>query len=236
VQDPGNAVAVDRSGPAERKEREGPRVLAVLYGVDAGGVRHALVDKLVNAPRGLGHAEFERPCDSISECPLGGHAVQVHAAPEEEIRVQVAEDQVGVGDGWLGPAEPVAGWPRAGARAVWPNFQKAHGVEARDRAATGADLDQLDDGHLDGQAATLLEAVLAVHLEFGRRQRLAVLDHAELGSRSTHVEGEQVLDVGKLAVVGGGQRARGRPGLEQADRETNGCLNRGNSARRKHEK
>ena len=51
------------TGPAPPKAKNGKsaRILAVLDGVDPRGVRHVLVDDLVDPPGGLGHGHAERP-------------------------------------------------------------------------------------------------------------------------------------------------------------------------------
>src|SRR5205823_2123713 len=81
--------------------------------------------------------------------------------------------EIGVGDGGLRSAEPVAGRAGLGAGAARPDLQEPDLVHVRDRAAAGADLDQLDRRDADRQAAALDEPLLARRLEAVRRARLA---------------------------------------------------------------
>ena len=66
--------------------------------------------------------------------------------PAKRVDVDLADGDVGVGDGRLGAAAAVAGRARLGAGAVGPDLDALQGVDAGDRAAAGADLHHLDDG------------------------------------------------------------------------------------------
>ena len=143
--------------------------------------------------------------------------VEPHLAAEEEVGVEIAEHEVGVGHGRLGAAEAVGHGTGAGARALRPHHEPAQRVHAGDGASAGADLDHLDDRDLDREPAALLEVVAAVDLELRRDQRLAVRDHARLGGGAAHVEGEEVLVAEEHAVVGGGEGAGGGAGLDEPD-------------------
>ena len=127
-------------------------------------------------------------------------------------------------------AAPVAGRPGIGARGIGPDLEQPERVDARDRAAAGADLDHLDHGQVDRQPGALLEAVAAVDLEAVRQQRLAPVDHRELGGGAAHIEGEEILVAGRGAEGRRGQRSPGGTALQQADREARGRLDRGQRA------
>ena len=105
----------------------------------------------------------------------------------------------------------------------------------RDRAAAGADLDQLDGGDLHGQAGAAQEALLARRLEAVGDQRLAVVDQRELGRRAAHVEGEHALEAGVAAEPGAGQRARRRAAFQQLHRRALGLAHMGQAAVRQHQ-
>ena len=155
---------------------------------------------------------------------LGGAQIERHAPAKEEGRVEIAEQQVGVGDRRPHAAPAVARRTRVGARAVWPNFQQSETIDARNRAAARANLDQIHNRDLHRQPAALLESILAVDFELRRGHRLAVFDDAQLGRRATHVEGQQVADARELAVVRTGQRP---PGADSAaERKPAGGLDR----------
>src|SRR5947208_3285429 len=70
--------------------------------------------------------------------------VERHSAAEEVAGVQVAQDQVGVGDGWLRPTKAIARRARVRPGRVRADLEQAQGIHARDGAATGANLDHLD--------------------------------------------------------------------------------------------
>ena len=110
------------TGPAPPNANSGrPRgSLPRSIGVHARGAGHALVDELVDAPgrlarRSCPSGSAMRVCDRRVARPRRSSCMP---AAEEERRVEVAEHQVGVGDGRLGAAAAVAGGPGIGARAA----------------------------------------------------------------------------------------------------------------------
>ena len=226
---------MDRTGAAEREQGELLDVLAALDRVDACRGRHVLVDQLVNPPGRAHRLEAERPADPRFDRARRGRGIEAHLAAEKELRVEIAEHQIGIGHGRLVAALPVAGRARIGAGAVRPDLEQPEAVDPGDAAAAGADLDHLDHRHLDRQAAALLEAVLAVDLEICRDQGFAMLDQAGLGGGAAHVEREQARAVDQPAVVGGGERAGGRAGLDQAHGEAAGGLDVAHAAVRLHD-
>ena len=145
--------------------------------------------------------------------------VEAHAAAEEGGRVEVAEHEVGVGHRRLAAAEAVAGRAGIGARRVGADGDESERVDPGDRAAAGADLDHVDHGDAHRQARAALQPVHAVDLELLRDQRLAALDHAELGRRAAHVERDQIADRAGRAERRRRERAARGPGLEQAHGE-----------------
>src|ERR671913_435368 len=71
--------------------------------MSARGIRHILVDNLVNAPGDLfdGHAESPpKAAESITR----RIDIQLHLTAKKIARIEVAENQIGVGDRWFGAA------------------------------------------------------------------------------------------------------------------------------------
>jgi hypothetical protein len=94
--------------------------------------------------------------------------VELHPAAEEEVGVDAAEHDVGVGGGGLAAAAAVAGRAGHGAGALRPDAQQPALVDPGDRAAAGADGADVDHRHLDRQAPLDLEARWCTMLH-GRR-------------------------------------------------------------------
>src|SRR5262249_59187698 len=121
-----------------------------------------------------------------------------HGAAGQRRRVQVAEDDVGVGDGRLGAAEVVAerSWRRT--RAARADLQRAPRVAPDDRAAAGANLSEIDSGNPQQIAASGEEPRAvhdpAAHLIFGGPADRAVLDDRCLGGGAAHVERDQLVE------------------------------------------
>src|SRR5262249_57443741 len=95
----------------------------------------------------------------------------------------------GVGWGARRPlaAAAVAGGPRVGARAARPDMQPAVFVTPRERAAAGADLDDIDYGELHRLAGEFV----ADHVAFGDR-RDSYGDQRGLGGGAAHVEADRL--------------------------------------------
>ena len=145
--------------------------------------------------------------------------METHLAAEEIVGVEVAEQQVRVGDRRQRAACAVAGRPWIGARAVGADPQQAKRVDPGDAAAAGADLDQVDRWRLEKQAAALLETAHAGHLELRRARRLAAGDQRDLGGRAAHIESQDVGRAEPLGKMRGDRDASSGPGLDQPDRE-----------------
>ena len=149
---------------------------------------------------------------------VGGLDRQGDAAREPG-GIEVAEEEVGVGDGGLGAAAAVARGPGHRARRLRPDAQRAAGIDPRDAAAARADLGEVDgrDLHREpGAGARAAEAALAAHLEVVGDRGLAVAHDADLGGGAAHVEGDDRRRADEPLDEPGGGDARGAAGLERA--------------------
>ena len=63
--------------------------------------------------------------------------VQPLASSQEVAGIEVAQDEVGIGDRWGRATLPVAGWAGIGSGAFWPDMQNAAEVSMRDGATAG---------------------------------------------------------------------------------------------------
>ena len=216
-----------RPGAAEGDQREVARIAAALDRDRADRVLHVARDRLVHAPRGVLGAEPERRADVVGDGLASRGDVERHLAGEEVGRVEIAEHEVRVGDRRPLAADAVTDRPRVGARALGPDLDDPQ-PDARDAAAAGADLDQVDGGRHHRQAGAVAHQGL-VDLEDALHARLAALDEAGLGGRPAHVEGDEVGAVEAAADPRGERHAGRRAGLERADREAHD-LRRGGQA------
>src|SRR5207247_10984522 len=111
----------------------------------------------VDPPRCHRAVEAEGAGDVLAGAAAGGLPIQAHAPAQEELGVEIAEQEVRVGDRREATPEAVAGGTGVGARAVGTDLQEAHPVHARDRPAARADLDQLDHWDAEREPGALLE-------------------------------------------------------------------------------
>ena len=104
----------------------------------------------MDAPRGARRAHAQRLGDPGLDGLFGSGAIEGQASTEKEPRIEVSQEQVSIGNRRFCPTAAIARRTRIRPGAVWPDFQQPEAVDARDRPAAGANLDQVDHGHLDG--------------------------------------------------------------------------------------
>ena len=111
--------------------------------------------------------------------------VEPHLAAGKACRIENAECQQRVGKGGLGPAAAVAGRPRCRAGTFRSDAKCAALVDAGNRAAAGADFDDIDHRHLHriaGRDAGMLELVFAIE------RRTVVMDQRAFRRRAADIE------------------------------------------------
>src|SRR5215211_4548919 len=86
----------------------------------------------------------ERVCDLLRERGPGPFGVELERTTDEMPGVDVAEQDVGVGDRGRLAAQVVANRAGKSAGALWPGLQRATGIDPDMRAATGPDLGEVD--------------------------------------------------------------------------------------------
>ena len=110
-----------------------------------GGVRHVLFDDLGNAEGRQRDVEVERRADMALDGGSAQRRVEAIVPPANlsgSMRPSTTLASVTAG----GAAQPIAGWAGIGTGAFRSDGDAFHGVDARQRAAAGADLDHLDHG------------------------------------------------------------------------------------------
>ena len=95
----GDAIAMHRTRAAEGEDRQPPRIAAALQGVHPRRAGHHLVDDLVDPPGGLLDAQPQRLGHVAADRLPRRLDVERHRPAEEEAGIEVAEDEIGVGDG-----------------------------------------------------------------------------------------------------------------------------------------
>ena len=143
----GERDTVQRAGAAERHEREFPRIDAARHRVGADGQRHVRVDDLDDAERGVLDRQAERLRHLRFDGLVREVGIERQVAAEHLVGVEAAENDLRVGDGRLLAAFAVARRARLGARRARPDVKAARGIDVGDRAATGADRDEIDHRH-----------------------------------------------------------------------------------------
>ncbi len=159
---------VQRTGAAIGDQHEIAGIEAALGGDALDGIGHRGRGNAQDAVGGCTRAHAERLADPHFERALGGGGIELHLAAEEAIGAEPAEHQIGVGHRRLGAAEAVAGRARRRAGALRADAQRAV-VDAGDRAAAGADLENIHHRDLHRQ-----RPLVAADQRRAGGQRLAV--------------------------------------------------------------
>src|SRR6516165_9101320 len=101
--------------PAETQKRKTPWIDTAAQGHQADAIRHFQIDHAVNSGRGLQTREAKRVRQSVDRGLRCGRVERTLPAHERS-RVEIAENDVCVGNGRSRPAIAVAGWTRYRAR------------------------------------------------------------------------------------------------------------------------
>src|SRR5690606_17366771 len=151
----GNGTGVNRTCAAEGKYRKVPWIEPLLEQREPdGGSGTGVRDGYDPAGRRLCF-EAEWPGELFLDRPSRTLQIERHRSAQKIFRIEAAEHQVGVGDGRLAAAAPVADWTRVRAGALGSDRDALRGVDPRDGAAAGADRANLDHRHPHGQPVDL---------------------------------------------------------------------------------
>src|SRR4051812_2902799 len=88
------------------------------------------------------------------DCGFGRTNVQADATTKEVIWVEPAKHEIGVSDGRLESTSPITGWSGISARALWADSKYSADIDPSDRAATCADLYEVDNRRSNRVART----------------------------------------------------------------------------------
>ena len=152
-----------------------------------------------------------RPIDVELHPPFQEEVVR--DAPEHELRVRIRR---------LPAPLPVTGGAGVGARALRPAPRVAGGIEPGDRAAAGADRDDVDRREADRHAP--------LEVEGPRQLRLSVPDDGDVRARAAHVEAHDVAPAARSRDRGARDHAGRRPRVQRLDRRTLGVIGRHRAA------
>src|SRR5208337_5130675 len=140
---------------AECYQRKFARIVSALDGDDAQSPLHVGIHHAYD-PRGellqaQMRALFLQP---LRRDLARSFEVECELAAQKTVRTKASHQQVGIGHGGLGSAT-VADWPRIGAGRFWSHAQRASGIEASQRAASGAHGVNLEHGNSHGKTSHL---------------------------------------------------------------------------------
>src|SRR5712692_1119924 len=183
---------MDRTRAAEGYQRVFARIASALGRYCAQHARHRRIRHLRNSVCDAFDVELERPGKLALDRRLRCFAIDLELRAGDRLGIHVTQQHVGIRDGRLGAAAPIAYRTRFGAGAARAYAQRATVVDPRDTAAACSRLHDVYRGHAhnvsaateepgaDGRAGAYLPARLF--------ERLPVLDEACLDRRPAHVE------------------------------------------------
>ena len=200
------AAAADQHGLA--------RIDALIDGDVLDGVDHVLADDIEDGGGGLVRADTERSAHLLGNRRRRAVGIERDGAAQEEVGVDVAQRERGVGQGRLAAALTVAGGARHRARAVGADVQHAARIDPGDGAAAGANAAHVDGGEARHVAANA-----------GAEPRLPGPGDPPLADQRDVIAGAaRVGDDGHaLVALGGSEGAAGdgrhrRAGVQRVDR------------------
>ena len=169
---------MQRPAAAGRHQDGAPRILAMFGEMHPRGVGHRFADHLVDRQRAI----LDRNSELFGNRAKGltGPAyVETQGSARESVRIEIAENDICVGDGRFRSPLSVAGRTRPRFGGAGPDMQQVERIEIGDRAAARADFDEIDAGQEDRQAASLRGTRGPRHFQMGgpdrMRQALAVV-------------------------------------------------------------
>ena len=171
-------------------------------------------------PKRRGHGVHRERCGHVAvDRGASRRHVEPHRAAGEALRVEPPHDGVRIRHRGVSAAAAITGRAGFGAGTGRSHLNAAQLVDRGDGATAGADFHHLDHRHTQRQAAALLEAVAAPHLERPRHQRCVVVDEADLRRGAPHVERQRLGEPQALSNPARQDGAAGRPGFHQPDGE-----------------
>ena len=179
---------------------------------------HLGVDDSVDRRCRFDRAHVEAVADGCQRM-FGCRAVERHSSTEKILGIDIAEDQVCVGDGRYRAAVAITRGPRRGAGALRSYTQQATRIDPRHAPAARPDRMDVDSGHAERKARDL-------HIRTHRN--LAARNHGHLEARTAHLDQHLI----SLAVAVTDEYTRRRAGRgPRADREHRPLLYLGHACR-----
>ena len=149
---------------------------------------------------------FQAHAETIRDGRLEGGArlvgIERECATDEMAGVEEAEDDIGISQRRHRAARVVAYRSGRRARALWAHLQCATAVDPYVRSAAGTDLGQVDGWHFQSVAGARQQSRAGHDAGTDRvflgAHHLAILDHRGLGRGATHIEGDDLVETGRL--------------------------------------
>src|SRR5207253_1191977 len=116
-----DAVGMYGTGAAESEQWECAGVAPAVDRVDSRRIGHVLIDHLMHGPGGACDVEIQWIRELLLDGALGSGDIERHSPAKEVARIQVAKNEVSVGDGRVSAAAAVADRPGLRARRIWPH-------------------------------------------------------------------------------------------------------------------
>ena len=215
---PGKRGGMHRSGATAYDDGKIARIQSAFENVDARCIRHGLDDDAKDRLRRRVDIDRLGTRDGHRYRLGRGLGIQGKFAADQPVRIQVSEHEAGVGNGRRTPAAAITGRAGIAAGAVRSDLDQPETVDPRNAATARADLDQVDGGGLDRDAAALLEPRIARHFIAAGQDRLAVEDDRGLGRGAAHVESQHLRPADPAGDTGRGEDSGRRAALQQFDR------------------
>ena len=222
VELPRNVGHMQSGGATERQQREPSRIDATPHRDEPNALRHVGVDHAMHT-FGRGDAiDLQRGRQPIQRLLRRARVERARAA-EEVVRIEITKHKVGIRHRRFATAAPIARRSRHRARAFRTDMQDAARIDAADRAAAGAEADDVEAVQRQPVAADAATAY---------QRRFALDDQADIRAGAAHVERDQVVAVQQLRRIATARDAAGGTRQHTAGRHARRLVDRRHAAMR----
>ena len=153
------------------------------------GIGHIFIDHFSQPPGRFCCIHIQYLANMGVECSSRFAGFQLNAAAGKIIRIQLAHNQIGIGDCRAFTAAPVTGRARLGAGTFRANANLAKLVNMGKRAASCPDFDHINNRNGNRHARAFFKPIAARHFKHPRGFRGMVLDQADFCGCAAHIKG-----------------------------------------------
>ena len=202
LQFPADLTGMNGACPSGTDQQEFPGIEAAFHRYMPHSLGHIHVNYTIHPGCGLLCIQSQGVSQAGGRYFGGLFFVEFVFTPGKIIRVQIAQDQVGIRTGRLCSSTIVRNRSRKGTCALGPHLQQASLVDPSDASSTGANGDDVECGKGNP---------VPVYLPFRAGDALTVYHQGSIKAGTSHIHGDAMVKTQQAGIVGARYGRRGRP-------------------------